>query len=217
MRDSRISTPVRKTIDSWLFRYDDKSIKFDIELRRSRDMERTPDNTPHARFVACVDQDHLKKQGIENFPLDQHEAISLEELQAQVQATIHSRLSAGWRKVIVVGLEKADTTYEDDNAVNFLYKVCLQSTDGRMFKHETGPWVTRRVEDMLRSGFDRDQIIVCPYSEELETGLDNLKDAFDTLVDRLHDLIKTKTDTFVRIATNLPQYTLLPEDTSEPE
>jgi hypothetical protein len=217
MRDSRISTPVRKTFDSWLFRYNDKSIKFDIELRRSRDMERTPDNTPHARFVACIDRDHLKKQGIEDFPLEDHEAISLDELQAQVQKTIQDRLVAGWRKVIIVGLEKADTTYADKSAVNFLYQVGLQSTDGRMFKHETGAWVTRRVEDMLRGGFDRDQIIVCPYSEELETGLDNLKDAFDTLVDRLHDLIKSKTDTFVRIATNLPQYTLLPEDTSESE
>jgi len=217
MRDSRINTPVRKHIDEWLFRYDDKSIKFDIVLIRSRDMERTPDNTPHAKFRACVDLTHLKEKGIENFPLEDHEAINLEELQVKVQETIQSRLSAGWRKVIVVGLEKSDTTYEDESAVNFLYKVCFQSTDGRMFKHETGTWVTRRIEDILRSGFDRDQIVILPYSEELETGLDNLNSAFGTLVDRLHNLIKTKPDMFVKIAANLPQYALLPEDTSEPK
>lgn len=216
MNPSRISTQVRKTIDEWLFRYDDKSIKFNIVLVRTRDMERTHDHTPHAKFRACVDRDHLKAKGIENFPLEDHEAISLEELQAQVQKTIQDRLSAGWRKVIVVGMEKAETTYEDESAVNFLYKVCLQSTDGRMFKHEVGAWVTRRVEDILRSGFDRDQIIILPYTEELELGLDNLKGAFDTLVDRLHSLLKHQPETFVKIAANLPHYALLPEDTSEP-
>lgn len=208
MNPSRIMTPLEKKFDEWWFRYKNLPLKYDVYIRRTRDVEAEYSKGKfHCEFYAVPNRKSLEKLKEPAFPSGRIEAPSYDQLRLKVMEHVNNWLNAQWEKVIVVYMSGAvdqmswdnATLIRDKNAVQFEFKVCFRSKDNLFWKEPDSTFVSRRIGDMVREGTADEKSCQClPFSEDTLQALTSLREKFNVLAVALRDLVFRRTEDFVR-------------------
>ena len=219
MNPSRITTPLDKKFDEWWLRFRDRPLKYDIYIRRTRDIEAESsrgDGTTTGfacDFYAIPNDKSLAKINEPTYPRERVEAKTYEELRAKVLSMVSNWLNAQWEKVIVIYMEGANDQMAfdnsrlilDQNALKFDYTVCFRSKDGVFWKKPDSTFVTRRMGDMVLSFSNAGSCHWVPWNEATEQSLADLRNKFKTLASGLRQLVFERTDEFVKWSRSNPQ------------
>lgn len=199
MRTSRINTPLNKQIDEWVFHFNGKSVRYLVHIKRRRDPESGetgPGALGLASFHAYFDRKYWTDQGKTmddlGFPFGPVSGYDYNEVFEKVKATVWSAKDQAWDEVIVVGSKGVDRLGDEDK-VKFTWGRGYRSKDGTLYRDdERKNYVTRRPVELLPGGlsFNNEDIVVYPYSPELENSLKELDAMFGKFNTALRFVLK---------------------------
>lgn len=204
MNPSRISTPVRKEIDEWHFRFNQRIVKFHISIQRNRDPQKTEDNPkPWMKFTATIDTQELDRAGIKKgeFAPVNFDDEDIHKLRDRCQAHVQAMLRLEWKRVIVVGFKpevEKDILMDRerrDPAIQLQFDYAVGERAGEFFRREDdddSSYFLKEAQNLL-NGYSWDKesdVHVFDYDEQLLATLKLLKDRYAELNKRVAELVK---------------------------
>jgi hypothetical protein len=201
---SRISTPVKKEIDEWHFRFNQRIVKFHVLIERCRDAQKSEDNPkPWIKFTETIDTLELDRAGIkkDEFAPVTFSDEDIHKLRERCQAHVQAMLKLDWKRVIVVGFKpeaEKDILMERerrDPAIQLQFDYAVGERAGEFFRREDdddSSYFLKEAPNLL-NGYSWDKetdVHVFDYDEQLLATLKLLKDRYAELNRRVADLVK---------------------------
>jgi hypothetical protein len=203
MNPSRISTPVRKLIDTWHFKFNQFIVRYEIYLERPRDAQANASNAdPKISFYAALNHGDLNKAGIKSaaFTFTHLAHANINHLRKMCEEQIRELLHLDWHPVIIVGFKvkgsQGDSIFESNREpavdMTFDYTPAEQAASYYRLKGtpDTGLYYTRPCELLHGFCFDKDCVHVLPYKESYLASLGILKAKYDILNQRISELVQ---------------------------
>lgn len=203
MNPSRISTPVKKEIDEWHFRFNQRIVKFHVLIQRNRDAQKSEDNPkPWIKFIATIDTLELDRAGIKKgeFAPVTFDDEDIHKLRERCQAHVQAMLKLNWQRVIVVGFKpevERDILMERerrDPAIQLQFDYAVGEQAGEFFRREDdddSSYFLKAAPNLLNGySWEKENVHVFPYDEQLLATLRLLKDRYAELNRRVADLVK---------------------------
>lgn len=197
MNPSRISTPIQKDIDEWLFHFNGKSVRFTVRMKRRRDPEAGETGTGAmglASFHAYFDRTHWTNQGMKledlGFAITPISGYDYNEVFEKVKHTVWAAKDQAWDKVIAMAVKGIDRRSDADK-VKLSWGIGFRSKDGTLYKTaDSRNYVSRRPGELLTDSmsFDTEDIKIVPYTEAMEAALAKLDGMFVQFVEGLGKL-----------------------------
>jgi hypothetical protein len=198
MNPSRIGTPLNKQIDEWMFHFNGKAVKFTVHMKRRRDPEAGESGAGAlglATFHAYLDRQYLLDNGMNlkelGFPITPVSGHDYNEVFEKVKHSVWAAKDQAWDKVIAMAVKGIDRRTDADK-VKFSWGIGYRSKDGTLYKTaDSRNYVSRRPGELLHDSmsFDKDDIKILPYTEELEASLTNMDGMFVQFVGALKGII----------------------------
>lgn len=174
MRTSTITTPVDRKIDEWVFRVGQTSVKYTVNIRRSRDPEECDKPDQLATFFAVFDRDYWEKKNpgkAISVPVARIERSGYNELYSYVRYVVYLARDSGWVKSIIVYAGGTEA-HESGSRPKFGWRVCYRSIDGKLFREaDLSPDVYTSPSQILRCFDSNTSISVYDYTRERESML----------------------------------------------
>lgn len=214
MNPSRVSTPRRKLIDEWHFKFNQKVVKFTISMRRPRDAQHDPEKglPPLIKFFASVSSEELLMAGINKgeFPAVTLEDDDLNRLRNRCQQHIQSVFKLDWRKCIVVGFshsassemeeQQEGLSFRDrrrlDEHIKLAFDFAVAETASGYYRHigtTDADYFDKSITRCLRGcSWEKEEVHAVEYDERVLESLIELKKRYGRLNALVKELLAPK-------------------------